>query len=61
MALRTINMCFASLDFIENLFSQWLHLDFREGQGISVAGNQVPLEAVTPPKGFFTSPTGEGW
>ena len=36
-------------------------LGFREGQGISVAGNQVPLEAVSPPKGFFTSPTGEGW
>ena len=47
MALRTINMCLASLDFLENLFSQWLHWALEKGralvwQCLPKAFSQVP-------------------
>ena len=34
LALSTNNMCLASLDFLENFFSQWLHWALEKGRSL---------------------------
>ena len=56
MALRTINMCLASLDFLENLFSQWLHWALEKGWALVWHVTNCLLRLSPLPKAFSQVP-----
>ena len=56
MALRTINMCLASLDLLENLFSQWLHWALEKGRALVWQVTKCLLRLSPLPKAFSQVP-----